>query len=36
VMGTVLFTATLVVASNLVVDIVYFKLDPRLRDTREA
>lgn len=32
VLGTVLFAAALVVASNIVVDLVYFVLDPRLRD----
>lgn len=32
VMGTVLFTATLVVAANIVVDLLYLWLDPRLRD----
>ncbi|MBI2302881.1 MAG: ABC transporter permease subunit, partial [Armatimonadetes bacterium] len=32
VMGTVLFSAALVVSANLVVDMLYFWLDPRLRD----
>lgn len=32
VLGTVLFAAALVVMSNLVVDLLYFWLDPRLRD----
>jgi len=33
VLGTVLFSAALVVASNIVVDLVYVWLDPRLRET---
>lgn len=32
VMGTVMMTATLVVAANIAVDILYLWLDPRLRD----
>ncbi|MBI5833140.1 MAG: ABC transporter permease [Armatimonadetes bacterium] len=32
VLGTVLFAAALVVVSNIVVDLLYFWLDPRLRD----
>ncbi len=31
-MGTVLLTATLVVAANVAVDLLYLWLDPRLRD----
>lgn len=32
VLGTVLFSATLVVLANVVVDLLYARLDPRLRD----
>ncbi|MCC7491036.1 MAG: ABC transporter permease [Fimbriimonadaceae bacterium] len=35
VMGTVLLTAALVVAANLVVDVLYYVLDPRIRDGEE-
>jgi peptide/nickel transport system permease protein len=36
VMGTVLFSATLVVLANIAVDLVYQVLDPRLRDEEAA
>jgi peptide/nickel transport system permease protein len=34
VMGTVLFAATFIVLANLVVDLVYRRLDPRIREER--
>jgi peptide/nickel transport system permease protein len=34
VMGTVLFAAKFIVLANLVVDLVYRRLDPRIREER--
>jgi len=34
IMGTVLFSALLVVGANVVVDLVYVLIDPRIRDGR--
>jgi ABC-type dipeptide/oligopeptide/nickel transport system permease component len=36
VMGTVLFSAALVVVANLIVDLVYAWLDPRIRLSQRA
>ena len=35
-MGTVLFSAALVVAANLIVDLLYAWLDPRIRLGQQA